>query len=203
MNTAISYPFRFDGRLEGQTTASTDGVPLQQYAGWTDLELEDITVTDAPDPGATQVEFAARHTVHIIGEFHAQQGSEVHLLTEETFPDCNDTYSGMAPQPPEARLAQPKSAAEPDDRTGRIELRFLPNTAPLQAYPNPCVERSTIVGGPQGPFTVFDAQGAVVHRSIKRTDQLTVDTRQWLPGVYRIRVDAPDGPQTFSITKVR
>ena len=55
-------------------------------------------------------------------------------------------------------------------------------------------------GGNAGPTPSSNSLG---HEWAKQADRLVVDARQWLPGVYRIRLEAPDGPHTLSITKVR
>ncbi len=166
----------------------------------------ELTVVDAliHDSGTEQmpVRFLARHFIHLTGEFRAGGGSEVRIHPKAIFPDCNSPWLGLLAPPP---IVPPsiKGSGEELPVSGNLLLRFLTEPSALNAYPNPCMDRVTIEGLPEGPLTVFDAEGALVHRAAKRADQLVLDTSSWPPGGYRLRIETPEGPHTLSITKVR
>ena len=82
--------------------------------------------------GATS-DFTARKEIHINDEFHAQYGSEVHIVLSTVFSDCPD-YSGY-------RTSSQHSSSIKYQSTNKkwIELLFkLGNeVADVQAIPNP------------------------------------------------------------------
>jgi hypothetical protein len=170
----------------------------RDFKAWVALTVESAIIVSSGTL-ALPVRFIARHFVHVTGEFHAGAGSEVHILTEETFPDCTIPSSGMAPQLP---ISHPESKSTSVASIGNIELQFLPIEQPLSIFPNPCLEQFTVDGEPKGLFTVVDTQGAVILQGTKRTKQMVVDTRQWAPGIYHINLETPDGKTSLTITKV-
>lgn len=189
--------FRLEGRLEGLTVASTDGVPVQQYTGWTDLELENITVTDAPDPGATRVEFAARHQIHIVGGFHAQQGSEVHIFPDETFPECTGDSFKFLPMgggtPSAGKVAAKRTPHK------RIELSFM--TAEGMAHsvrPNPFTSHVEVTWNNEGPalLQLLDASGRTVGTWHRAGPTAVLELSAIAPGPYHLRI--AEGTHTSS-----
>jgi hypothetical protein len=195
--------FQFDDRLEDMTVASTDGVPLQRYAAWVDLEMEDVTVTDAPDPGATQVEFAARHTVHIVGGFHAQQGSEVHIYLEETFPDCTeDSFKSLVVGGGEG---SPEEAVAAKERTHkRIELSFLaPEGVAHRVRPNPFTNHLEVSWGSEdlALLQLLDATGRTVGTWQRPGPVTLLELGTIAPGPYYLHITQGAHISTHQIIK--
>jgi hypothetical protein len=203
MNAAISYPFQFDGRLEDMTVANTDDAPLHRYAAWTDLEVEDVTVTDAPDPGATQVEFAARHTVHIIGGFHAQQGSEVHVFLDETFPDCtDDSFKSLVMEGGEGPSAEKEVAKEIPRK--RIELSFLaPEGVAHRVRPNPFTNHLEVSwdNEDQAQLQLLDATGRTVGTWQRPGPATLLELGAIAPGPYYLHITQGAHISTHQIIK--
>jgi hypothetical protein len=196
------FTFRRD-LLEYATTVADielEWEPGKEYKAWAELTVENVSI-QASGTEQDPVDFMARQFVHVLDEFHAGVNSEVWIRTEPTFPDCTSPWLNMPPPEPFIQ-ADPKMAIDSLPEAGSIELRFLPVLPALSAFPNPCLDRLTIEGEPQGAMKIFDTHGALVHEGTKRTDQLIVDTRPWLPGVYRVRIEIPEGLHTLSITKV-
>lgn len=82
--TLKKIDFNYDGVLQNQTlTAST--FPTN-YKGWNTLTLTNVDI----QPGFAG-NFTARNEVKINSEFHAANGTEVHLYCQpQVFSDCND-----------------------------------------------------------------------------------------------------------------
>lgn len=104
----------------------------QNFTGLSTLTVSNTTVDGNGTTGGSS-DMKARNEVHITSEFHAKQGSDVHIFTSETFIDCDDvgTFSPAR-----------SGFSESDNQIGGsgIELKFkIPasNTVDALIIPNP------------------------------------------------------------------
>lgn len=204
MNAAFTHPFLFSGQLADRDIYSTTEEPEQHYHAWTDLIVQDVTVHTGPDPGASHVEMAARHSVHITGEFHAQAGSEVHIRTLETFPECGaDAFKSLLMPP---STVAPLALKEEAAGSPHIELRFLPLEVDnaVRVFPNPFRDAVEVhVDGLEGPvwMEVLDGLGRVVHRENAADPRIILFLQHLAPGPYHLLVR--QGRQSWSHTLIK
>jgi len=199
-----THPFLFSGHLADRDIYNTTQEPVQQYHAWTDLTVEDVTVHAGPDPGASDVEMAARRNVHITDEFHAQFGSTLHIRTLETFPECGaDAFKSLLMEP---QAAAPLALKETPAGPSRLELHFLPvetgNT--VRVFPNPFRDAVVIyTDGFDGPMQmeVLDGLGRVVYRESSEGPRTVLSLPQLAPGPYQLLVQ--QGQQSRSHTLIK
>ncbi|MCO6484128.1 MAG: cellulase family glycosylhydrolase [Flavobacteriales bacterium] len=198
------HPFLFKGQLANKDIYSTTQEPVQHYHAWTDLTVEDVTVHAGPDTGASLVEVAARNSVHITGDFHAQAGSVVHIRIMETFPECDaNAFKSLLVEPTAAwDLVQPERAVEPP----RLELRFLPAEGDnvVRVFPNPFRDAvEVLMEGMEGPVTmeVLDGLGRVVHRGNAEGSRTVLSLSHLALGPYHLLVR--QGQQLWSHTLIK
>lgn len=185
------HPFLFNGQLANKDIYNTTLEPTQQYHAWTDMTVQDVNVHAGPEPGASYVEMAARRSVHIMGEFHAQSGSTLHIRTLETFPECGvEAFRSMLVEAPATvHLA----LAEAPMQAARLELRFMPAVAThgVRVFPNPFRDAVEVhADGNDGPMQmeVLDGLGRVVHRHQADGSRTVLALPHLVPGPYRILV---------------
>ncbi|HMU78501.1 MAG TPA: T9SS type A sorting domain-containing protein [Bacteroidia bacterium] len=124
--TLKKIDFNYDGVLQNQTlTAST--FPTN-YKGWNTLTLTNVDI----QPGFAG-NFTARNEVKVNSEFHAANGTEVHLYCQpQVFSNCNDFQTFLM-----QRQASSLSANSANDEK-QIEIVFDKITdAFISIFPNP------------------------------------------------------------------
>lgn len=181
-------PFHFDSRVQDLALPSTQAVPLYRHEGWTELAVENVTASNAPDPGASTVEFVARQTVHVTGEFHAEVGTEVHLFLEETFPDCDDdSYRAFVADQGAGHGAQ--RLAQHNER--HVELQFEHDTpAAFAVHPNPFNTYLEVTGSATEPMLLelFDAMGHIVGQWTGTGSTAHIAVPNLPAGPYQLRI---------------
>jgi len=196
-------PFLFDGRVEDLDLYSSSSDPHVRYEGWTDLELVGVALHGTPEPGATQVEFIARHVVHIAGEFHAEQGSEAHLFLEETFPDCaDDSFKQLVMG--DGGGAVPERTKPLKDSI-RIELQF--GDDPLMwnttVAPNPFTNTINVWWDEahEARMDLFDPIGRHIGRWVLSGQKVELDLGSIAAGPYLLRIACEDRVSTHTLIK--
>lgn len=103
---------------------------VQNFQSGLNLTANDVTIQNSASS-----DFTARENIHINSEFNAINGSEVHIYTSETFPDCNEFsgYKNMNNPPPQ------EENNLPNIQTSKLELKFKRKVTDLNfiIQPNP------------------------------------------------------------------
>ena len=110
--------------IVGPLTVNTQGTP--PFEARLTLNISNgVTISSG-----AEAEFKALEVVHIESNFHAENGSDVHIYTSPVFIDCDDISTLNF------RLASAGSPLE-DNHAGTIELTFLPKKETVRVYPSP------------------------------------------------------------------
>lgn len=192
--------FEFDEQVENLNLLGSVGNNLISYEGWDHLTISDVTVL--PWDGPNELDFVARQTVHVENEFLVAQGNEVHLYTNETFPDCDDTsYVQM-------QIIQEQSNDQPYEKARNVEativLKFDQEVKRSSVFPNPFTnEIQVLFGNPDGTklLELFDGLGRNIlyWRTIGLTESLFLG--QIAPGPYRLKISNGSTIEHFSLIK--
>jgi hypothetical protein len=168
----------FEREVQGVTYGLTDEEDL---TAWSSIALHDVVSQGNGTTGA-EVDARARDHVTITGESHFQEGSEVHLWIEPTFPDCSSgSYHMMhVPFGSQGLDGQPASRA---NKTRKVELSFeLPDIEVLQDAGG-TYALFVSHGGP-GSWHVFDGSGKLVWVSETLAERVQCGTAQFAQGEY-------------------
>ncbi len=178
------HPYHWNWELRDAVIYSEVREPLYVHHGRTFLLVENVQVDPAPDPGATQVDLSARYAVHVLNDFHAAVGTEVHIFIQDEHPACIDpSLKHLSPsQYPaiESSVTRLTSHEPP-----RMELSFEPILSRLTVDPNPFMHSIWIRGGFQGGevmYSVTDGSGRLVAEGWLTSEQLNL--QQLAPGGY-------------------
>lgn len=109
---------------------------VRQYQAFNSITASDVSI----HLGAIS-DFTARGEIHLLSDFEAKQGSEVHIYSSEPFSDCAD-YSGYLAEWP----SNNNSRAADNPPVPEIELTFRKKYVPnsVSIFPNPAHDKVTI-----------------------------------------------------------
>ncbi|MBX2984152.1 MAG: cellulase family glycosylhydrolase [Flavobacteriales bacterium] len=169
-----------------------------RFFGWHSVITTDGIVHGNGSSGG-EAEIAARSSVHLTNEFHAAQGSEVHIHLKSTFPDCGSTaywlpISGN-------HDAEPAVAYGTKIKPATVQLQFEPHTGfDLALYPNPGKDQISI-SGHSGPasYTVHDCNGSLVDAGQLSDAHATIAVGHLAPGEYTITLTIPGNSQAHTL----
>jgi hypothetical protein len=160
-----------------------------------------LTMTNTIIEGSASSNIRARQWVHVEEDFHAQLGSEVHLYTDNTWPDCNSMgyASQLAPEPEQLSM-QPGQAK--NVKLG-LELRFQQPNLKATAFPNPCTDHLTVTTNSEGGIcSVFDLFGRLVVQRSFSANSVVLSTEAFAAGSYLINVTTTLGSWTGTINRL-
>lgn len=190
----------FHGTVSGLTVSSETGIDHKYFEGWDDLSTWNMTMTAAPDPGATEVMFRARSTVLVGPEFHAQEGSEVHIHLEQTWPVCSgNNYHMMVA----GNQGMNSSSELPDiEAREKLELQFLVDAREFRIWPNPATDMLTVqTTNTPGQLLLTDPSGRLVNTWSLTRPQLELDLHNLSAGVYSLTWTSSSGCESLSFIK--
>lgn len=119
-----------------------------------------ITVSNSSVQRLATSDFTTRNYIHLLPEFHSANGSETHIYTSNTYPECGDYTSFLRLANPNASVQSPNFNSEKE-----IELSFKSkSSSSLTLVPNPN----------NGIFTVE------LSRSEKKNSQLKISVLNYL-----------------------
>jgi hypothetical protein len=156
-----------------------------RYRAYIDLFVRDQFHSGNGTVGAV-ADYSARLNVHVIGEFHAQQGSEVHLFNEQVWPDCNNTALRTAIQ-----VIEPTAVArrtENDQQERALLLRFAPEENGLEIIPNPATTEIFVISAtPAGTYRIIDGQGRTCRSVPSMATRTVIDVSELANGRYELQ----------------
>lgn len=182
-------PFVYPGNLQGLELTSSTSEGQHRFAGWTDLDVQDVTIHPSTVPSESQaIEMVARRSVHLLPGVHVEAGSEAHVHLEETFPDCMDEsfqYPTLVLGPPDPPEHQLKSTPV----TPRLELRFQAAERP-RIFPNPAQTQLWVELPTDVPafLELYDGLGRLAGRWAASGQSTMIDVARLAAGPYRLRI---------------
>jgi hypothetical protein len=175
-------------------------VTYHTLEAWNDLTLTN-SVIQGSYTAAGSANIRARQWVHVEEEFHAQLGSEVHIYTDKTWPDCNsEGYASQFAPDPEQMTIQPGQIKRVD--LG-LELHFQQPALSVAAFPNPCTDQLTIALNSNGGMCIlYDLYGQLVRQASFATTSCILPTTELAAGPYLLRVSTSLGVWTTLVNKL-
>jgi hypothetical protein len=202
-----TYPIKLHSiydqlELKDVTIPSSELLPQFTHHGWSTLLVENVVFEGGPEPGMTNSELTASHEINVKVEFHAQVGSNVHIYTQEVFPECNDQAMeaksmayGQSEDPGVMRQEHASSSSK------TIHLDFEKPTDLIQVHPNPFQDMLIITNDGDVPlhYTLTDQLGRIIAQGFVQSDNAQLDLPRIAPGAYRLHVKKGDKPSTFNL----
>lgn len=160
-------------------------VPSYRLAAWSQLTVSNATIMQSGFADAIRV--YARESVQLIDEFHAGNGSEVHIACRKVFANCGEQPYQLLGQPsspdsPSGEKSVRRLAARP------IQLSFQSRTGGLVVWPNPCTDVLWIRTDESASIVdIYDAHGRAVATERINEGRVLVRIADWSPGLYHVR----------------
>jgi Secretion system C-terminal sorting domain len=174
--------FDIDENVSGVTVASG----TQNFEGFETLTATNVDVL----PSATS-EFKARQYIQVNAEFHAEQGSDVHIYIDQTFPDCGMFWGYKS-------LTNSTTSNNNDDSNeeSEIDLQFKKkaNQFGFMVQPNPNSGIFTILidlptnAEQNVEINVYDLMGKNVYSKSSSALVYNMDFSAIAKGIYYIQV---------------
>jgi hypothetical protein len=170
----------FEHAVQGVTYGLADD---EELTGLSTVVMHDV-VTQGNGTTGAEVDARARDAVHIMGETHFQKGSEVHLWTGPTFPDCSSGSYHMMIVPSDAQSLDGLTASRAQ-KNKQVELSFeLPAVEVLQDAGG--TYALFISHGGPGSWQVFDGSGKLVWVSATSAERVQCGTAQFARGEFTV-----------------
>lgn len=191
-------PIRFRGEVENVTLEQGE---YRDFRHWDEIQVNGVHLIGDGNLGGG-ADFHARRTIHLL-DFHAAEGSFVHIWNEETFASCSDNIGAniVAPIGPKNG-----SATVHTKQPLSIELRFggVEETE-IEVFPNPCQNSLSIRMIKTLPMTVhvFDGSGKVVLTAKGNGPLMLIDTSLLAEGLYNVEINCAGFNTTHSILKAK
>jgi hypothetical protein len=160
---------------------------IQNFRAGNTLTASGVTIQS----GASS-DFTARIEINADAEFHAENGSETHIYTSQTFPDCND-YSD-----PNFTIANPDNSGNSNNESipEEIEISFIPKNGSvyldLKPNPNNGIFTIELIAWEEEnsamEIRVFGLAGNIVYSGDTERSVAQMDLSKLPKGIYIIQV---------------
>ncbi len=196
--STVTYPreyMKFDAVVDPLTIGIGD---YRDVKGWNTVIASNTLIEGNGTIGGS-ADFHARSSIHAANEFHAEWGSEVHLWTEQTFSNCSNPVLHR-PIPINGNTDGIATSTRKQNGPSDALLQFAkPIVEQATVYPNPCRDMVVIsVTSADAQFNLYDAFGRLLVSQTIKDHLLSVNMREYRPGLYVVRVD--QGMQSTSTT---
>lgn len=128
--------------------------------------------------------------MHLLPPFDANNGSEVHIYTGETFPDCDAFYNGNMRISANGNETTINSIKE-----NEIELQFAfpKETFGFSVTPNPSNDKFMVAVNTKIilPYEIrlTDALGSILQKDFKNNTTFTIDVSHFKKGIYYLKIN--------------
>ncbi len=173
----------YDNYISDKTISTADYEKNLQ--GWNTLTTENITY----QTGVT-ADVKARIEVHLLPPFDANNGSEIHIYTGETFPDCDAFYNGNM------RLSSNGNESTNNFvKENEIELQF---SFPKEKFaftvtPNPSSDKFTVTindnSNVQYQIVLTDVIGNIIKKEMM-DNTFILDATKMPKGIYYLTINS-------------
>jgi hypothetical protein len=197
----VSYDrvrFKFDDQY---SSLNVDADEYKDVKAWNSLVVANASITDNGTAGGA-ADFHARQYIRVNSEFHAAQGSEVHIWTEKTFPTRGSgPYHYMVVVPP---TAPAETASARKAVAQRLQLQFQPAEFSISLSPNPCTTRVTVSASQvYGLCQLYDASGSIVWSTRIEGNEEDIPMGERPTGSYTVEVVWEGHRATAQVVKLR
>ncbi len=197
----VSYDrvrFKFDDQYSTLNVANGE---YKDIKAWNSLVVANASIAGNGTTGGT-ADFHARQFIQANSEFHAAQGSEVHIWTEKTFPTCGSgSYQYMVVAPP---TAPAETASSRKAGAQRLQLQFQPAEFSISLSPNPCTTHVTVSASQvNGLCQLYDASGSIVWRARMECNEEDIPMGERPTGSYTVEVVWKGHRATAQVVKLR
>jgi hypothetical protein len=161
----------------------------QIFSAWNSITVNTVTI-----PSGHTTDFTARSEVNAEAEFHAAQGSEVHLYTSDVFPDCSKYNNYSA----EGRYGNGSAGTDSlKESSKNIEVYFKKSIAnnSLSVIPNPSSGKfmvrlnSSDANSFIQHIVIYDIMGKEVYLSNDNIKLLNLDLSGYPKGIYFLKAN--------------
>ena len=169
----------YDGIISNETVSSPN---TKNFRGWNSLTTTDVIIQS----GASS-DFTARTEINVNTEFHAENGSEVHIYPSMTFPDCPDFNQFMR-----SVANAPLLSANENAHNSEIEISFKKDISvfDVSISPNPNNGRFKIEitnnKNASAEISIFDLMGNVIYSLQMKNSLAEINLSTVSKGMYYI-----------------